>query len=189
MKPLRLEMLSLQLRLMLGRYINRLKNFLHKKEGGLPGGFFEKVVVDIFVKCFLHVGSEILRPLVARASREYSWRHEKIEKEKNILFKHLRNSDLKYNSAMEIFFYFVYLMADTDVPYRRDYISIIRTVQQDFPERREIDLFLPDLKEEFEPIHPSEKLTREKLEKMLYNHEEFEDELLEMIERYKDADS
>ncbi len=173
---------------MLGRYINRFRNFFKKEDDGLPGGFFEKVRIDVGVKFLLHFLSKIFKPLVMKSVGNYEWRHEKIEKEKNILFKHLRQSDLKYNDSMEIFFYLVFLIADTDVPYRRDYISIIRTVQKDFPERREIDLFLPDLKDKFEPNHPSEKISRDKLEKMLYNHEEFEEELLEMIERDKNAD-
>ncbi len=152
-----------------GRYITRFKQYLKGETGsGLPGGFYEKVVVDIFLKFFLHIFSKIAKKVVKRRFGT-NLRHKGLSKERKILLKHLRSADLKYHDALETFIYFAYAIADVDVPYYQDYQSVIRCIQKKFPNKSREDIYIHDLKPGVEVRHGAERVNPENIREALHD--------------------
>ncbi len=115
-------------------------------------------MIDVFFKFFLELFSIVLNSVFKR-----DLRHKDLEKEKNILLKNLKDTNVKYHNSLETFIHIVYSLADTDVPYFQTYNEAIRIIQQDLPEKDEISMYCHDLKKGYKPRHQAEMFNTKKI--------------------------
>lgn len=156
---------------MIKTYYNRIKNYFKRKKGGIPGGFYEKIILDVFVKFLLELFSKIINPII----RKKKLRHKDLEKERNILLNHLNSATLKYHDSLETFLHFVYHLADHDVPYYQDYQSTILCIQKKFSEKTRLSPYIHRLKDGVGLKHSAEETNLDEIRKALNNQDASED--------------
>lgn len=157
------------------RYWNRLKRYFagdHEKH--LPGGFYEKIVVDVFIKFFLDLICKIINPILRKRTL---LRHERLTKERNIFLNRLRESSVKYHDYFETFVHIGYRVADVDVPYFQTYNEAVKIIQKDFPEHDKLSKFEHDFNKGAEPRIRAEKVNSEMI------REGIESDLIEKKDR------
>ena len=149
--------------------LKKTKDYLKGKSGkGIPGGFYEKIVLDVLVKFVLDFLAMMIKPIVQKKMGK-KLRHKNLNRDREIILNHLEEANLKYNDSFEVFIHFIYAIADHDVPYYQNYNSLIRCVQQKIPEKSRYDAYIHDLREDVEPKHGAEKTSPRKIREALSN--------------------
>lgn len=158
---------------MIGRYWNRLKDYLRGESQTLPGGFKEKVGIDVGIKFILHLFAKILKPMIHSWMEDYSWRRKTLKEEYYGMLEALRSSQrVRYHDALEVFITFGYLTADKDVPYYFTYKEMVHKIQEDFRPLTEVEVLFTDLKDDISPTYA----------------EKYHDDVQEMVEKYGEVE-